>query len=216
MARIKELAILFLLGTFALAAHAGVTPPHSSGFGKTLGDWQLAYWTATLNADGPEQDLYVLFLPLPDGEFNPTTGNVEGELAIEYGQGTAFFLPIFVFIGESYVQMVPDDMPADFEGIFLDNPGLTAQITVDGNSLIDSNTDDLSDFYSGPVFFDPPITEGYPVHRDVDLDAAAAIWVEGLGFAQPPLFVGEHTLHLLVDTGLGFGFDNTWHIMVTP
>ena len=215
MTRIKQLAIVFLVATVALATNAGVKPPHSSGFGNTLGECQLAYWTAALSADGPEKVGRVLLLPLPDGEFNPDTANVEGELAIEYGPGTPFFLPFFVFIGESYVQMVPDDVPADYEFIFLDNPGLTAQITLDGNSLIDSSTDDLTDFYSGPVFFDPPITDGYPINRG-DNDAAAAIWVQGLGFAHPPLLVGEHTLHLLVDTGLGFGFDNTWHITVAP
>ena len=43
MARIKEFGIVFLVAIFALSANAGVTPPHSSGFGKTLGDWQLAF-----------------------------------------------------------------------------------------------------------------------------------------------------------------------------
>ena len=205
---------LFLL--FSNPSSSGVIPPDSSGFGKSLGDWQLSYWTATLTGAAGSRDGRVLLMPLPDGVFNPDTSNVEGELAIEIRAGTPFFLPIFVFIGESYVQMVPDDDPADFEGPFLDNPGLSALITMDGKALIDSATDDLSAFYSGPVFFDPEITDGYPAPRGVGLDAASAIWVQGLGFAHPPLSVGEHELHLLVDTGLGFGFDNTWHITVRP
>ena len=93
MTRVKQLAIVFLVATFALATNAGVIPPHSNGFGKTLGDWQLAYWTAALSADGPEKVGRVLLFPLPDGEFNPDTANVEGELTIEYGSGTPFFLP---------------------------------------------------------------------------------------------------------------------------
>jgi hypothetical protein len=172
----------------------------------------------------------VLLWPGPAGYLvvgvGPGVGNLVGDLAIEVASGTPFFLPIFVFIGESYVQPVPPDDPADFEGLFLDNPGfcdfegllfgcpLSVVITVDGDTLIDSSTDDVTDFYSGPVFFEPPIVYDEPINRGVDLDAEAAIWVEGFGFAHSPLSEGVHELHLLVYTGLGFGFDNTWTITV--
>ena len=215
MRRTATFAVTFLVLTFAATALSGVIPPNSRGFGQSLGDWQRIYWTSTLTG-GSDTEGNVLLMPLPAGEFNPDTGNVEGELSIAIGPGTAFFLPMFVFIGESYVQPVPDDDPADFEFLFLDNPDLAAVIRLDGSPVIDSATDDLTAFYAGPEFFDPPITDGYPINRDVDLDAAAAIWVEGLGFGHPPLPPGEHTLHLLLDTGLGFGFDNTWHITVEP
>ena len=81
-------------------------------------------------------------------------------------------------------------------------------------ALIDSSTDDVTDFYSGPVFFEPPIVYDEPINRDEDLDADAALWAEGFGFSHHPLSEGVHELHLLVYTGLGFGFDNTWTITV--
>jgi hypothetical protein len=212
----KAMTLSLFIALLAIPASSAVVPPTSMGFGQSLGEWQLTYWTATLTQGAGTTAGHVLLLPLPQGDFNDSTGNFEGVLAVELNAGTAFFLPIFVFIGESYVQSVPEDDPADYEGLFLDNPGLSAVITLDGSPLIDSSTDDLADFYAGPVYFDPEITDGYPASRGEDLDAAAAIWVEGLGFAHPPLAPGEHELHLLVDTGLGFGFDNTWHLTVMP
>jgi hypothetical protein len=199
----------------ASSAHAGVLPPSSNSLGRSLEDWQLTYWTSTLTG-GPAYDGRVLLMPLPDATFNPSTANFEGQLYIEYAPGTPFFLPIFTFVGESYVQMVPDDDPADYAFLFLDNPGLSVLITIDGVPIIDSSTDDITRFYAGTVYFDPEITDGYPRNVEPGLDAAAAIWVQGLAFVQDPLPPGPHTLHLLVDTGLGFGFDNTWSILVRP
>jgi len=235
MKRFNALLIVSLVSLLAISAYSGVIPGHSNGFGKSLGEWQLAYWTAALTDGGPEAEGNVLFMPVPEGEFNEETGYVVGELDVEIAAGTAFFLPIFMFIGEDYQNNdpVPDD-PADYTFIFLDNPGiggpLSALITLDGKSLIDSDTDDLTDTYSGPVFFDPVLRDFYPIDRGGDSMpeiceagdgseaypcAAGATWAQGLGFANTPLPVGEHTLHLLVWPGLGFGFDNTWHITVT-
>ncbi|RIK40928.1 MAG: hypothetical protein DCC55_13480 [Chloroflexi bacterium] len=188
-------------------------PPQSHAFGKALEEWQLLYFTWYLGGSQADQVRNVRFLPLPEGEptgEDPTI--IVGELDLTLEVGTAFVLPVLTFIGETYVEDVADDEPLPAE-IFTGAPVL---VSLNGQPLIDSGVENLDKYLFGPVFFDPPILYDEPQPRG-DVNAAAAIFVQGIGFVYPPLPVGEHTLTLFaVFEDFGVGFSNTWHITVQP
>ena len=207
--------------------NGGTTPPHSNAFGKDLSEWMNVFWTDNLSGgDGKEGRVTLLEVPGGDvvggdgSEENPLI--LEGELDVELGVGSPFVLGVLTWIGESYVdECLPDDEPLGPD-LFLE---ADVVVTLDDQTLIDSETDELSDYYYDATFFDSPISEGYPQCRESDEDdnclceAGGAIWVQGLGFINQPLAIGEHTLHLTVGANF-FGFHvvfvNTWNITVSP
>lgn len=78
-------------------------------------------------------------------------------------------------------------------------------------TTIDSEVDDLADFFFEPQLFEPTI----PYDMPTDYGAVGAIWVKGIGLLHVPLEPGEHTLHLvLLSEDAGVGYDNTWNITV--
>jgi hypothetical protein len=215
----RRLIALALLGAaLALVPHAaGGPPPHAKAFGKSLTEWMKLYWTWALGGDQAGQVGRVLFLPIPEGELQPRDDDdpfiFVGEADVTLQPGTPFVLPVFTWVGETYVQDVPDDEPLPDE-IFTN---MEVLVTLDGRTLIDSDTDDLGDFLFGPVDFDDVILYDEPQPRGENLDAAGAIWVQGIGFVHHPLSVGRHTLTLDVfSDDFGVGFRNTWTITVRP
>jgi hypothetical protein len=224
MKRLTVFVLIMLLMSLTTPVVAGgkkPVPPRSHAFGKTLAKWQQLYWTWALGGNQAGQVGHVLFLPMPQGELRGGTGAPDdpfffvGELDITLQPGTAFVTPVLVFIGESYVENVPDDTPLP-EEIFTNAEVL---VTLDGRPLINSSAEDISPYYFDAVFFDEPLFYDEPQPRGDPpgtINAQAALWVQGLGFAYPPLKVGQHTLTMFGDNRFGFSFFNTWRITVKP
>lgn len=210
----QQVAILTCLAVFAAAdvARGGGALPQ--GFGKSLEEWQKSYFTWSLGGDQSNPDGNVFFIPLPDGlpeEADDGTVFFVGHEDVTLIDNEAFMLPVFAFAGETYLQKSkPDDAPVPAE-VFT---GADVLVTLDGRPLLDSGEDDLSRYYADAVYFDEPILYDRPQNRGSAGQAIGAIWVQGLGFLHGPLEPGGHTLALYVDSGLGFGFINTWDIAV--
>lgn len=201
----------------AIAATAALTYGSggalSRGFGKTLGEWQKLYFTWFLGGDQSNPEGHVVFMPIPDGvpqEAPDGTVFFVGHADVTLADNQAFMLPVWTYVGEAYLQDIPDDAPLP-EEVFT---GADVLVLLDGKPLLDSTKDDLSKFYTDAVYFDQPIVYDNPQPRGDGIDAVAALWVQGVGLLRGPLKVGEHTLSLYVDTGFGFGFINTWDIVV--
>ena len=208
----KRLLVLVLVVCIALVGalqlDAGVVPGHSKAFGKSLGEWMGLYWTWFLGGDQEGNVKKVVFLPLPgeDDDF---------VLDVTLRTGEKFILPMFVFVGETYLPELelPDDDPAGIpDEIFT---GADVLIMLDGVPIIDSQVDDISEFFFDPEYFDSVIDYEGPT----DYGAIGAIWVKGIGFAHTPLPKGEHTLTLEVSSyyepwDLYIEFNNAWNITV--
>lgn len=225
---LSNLAVAFALALAAViitpcaeaGPRAGTAPPHSHAFGNDLQEWMNAFWVSNLGGGEDQMVGHVTLLTVPEG--SPTDGDgsegnplvLVGERDVEMMVGSPFALGVLAWAGESYVQEeCPDDEPLAPD-LFLEADVL---ITVDGHPLIDSDHDDLGDYYYEATEFDPPIVYDEPANRG-DCDADAAIWVQGLGFLHGPLTPGEHTLVLDATADfLGFHvrFINTWNITVS-
>jgi hypothetical protein len=223
----KRLSTLLLLLTFVgmtstvAARPRSPMPPHSNAYGRSLTEWMKLY--ATWLAGGAQADHVgnVRFLPLPVSEVASGSGTYSdpfvlvGQQDVTLQPGTAFTMPLVAWVGETYDPAlgIPDDVPFD-RSIFTD-PDLL--VTLDGQTLIDSDVDDLTNYYFGPVHFDATI----PYAQPTPYGAIGAIWVQGLGFVHHPLPVGTHTLtvhsELLIPAiDLGYVFENQWTITVRP
>ena len=189
-------------------APSGVETEHG---GLALAEWMKLYWTWNLGGDqvGFEQDR--MFLPLPDSTDRDMDMVFAGEIDVELAATDGFVLPMFVWYGETYEngEPVDDDKGFPTEESFT---GMDIVVTLDGNVIIDSATNDLSQFYWAAIDFDETII--YPV--PTDYGAIGAIWVKGVGFLHAPLAPGEHVLHLEEFNDLDFmiGYSNTWNITV--
>ncbi len=209
----------------------GTSPPQSNAFGKGLSEWMKLFWNYQFGGGQDQQVGHVTLLDLPEGapvneddtdapedEKIGTAKNpllLVGHLNIDLDVGSPFALGVLGWVGESYEEPECADDEAIPAEIFLD---AGVRITLDGNSLIDSNVDDLGDYYYDPVDFDSPIAYDEGIDYG-DCTAVAAIWVQGIGFVHPPLSRGDHTLHLISGAnffGFHVVFDNTWHITVKP
>ena len=158
-----------------------------------------------------------------DGSFTSTDPSTfVGSADVTLKPGTPFVLPVAIWYGESYNTGQQPDAPLP-ESVFTNSHTL---VSVDGKSIIDSNVDDLSRWYIGPSYFDPPIVyaEANPVTGAISAD-----FVQGLSFVHSPLSRGTHTLHLEseviarisdyygpgADLDIGVKFVNDWEILVT-
>lgn len=208
------------VSSFALAGAKKAAPPQSTAFGKSLTQWMVEYWTQYFEG-GDGFVKRVRLLPQPEGQVTGGSSTfsdpvvIEGELDVTLEPGTPFVLPISTFVGETYLPElnIPDDVPVA-DAVFTDSDVL---VTLDGRALINSEIDDLSDYYFGPAYFNEPILFTEPSSNG----SIGAIFVQGLGFVQSPLPVGEHvlTLHseiLIEDLNAGAVFDYTWYITVEP
>jgi hypothetical protein len=181
---------------FAVAQNPG----HSHAYGKSLGEWMELYWTWFLGGDQEARVGSVVFLPIP----------MDGEEDVTLKVGEKFVLPMLVIVGETYTEASgsPDDNPADYPlELFT---AFTVKITLDGKPIIDSDVEDIADYYFEPQWFDEPVEYLEPA----DSGAVAAIWVTGLGFVHPPLSKGAHVLNLLIEYDGQGVYDNTWYIDV--
>ena len=218
-------AVVAMAGS--VAAKDKTSEPGSSAYGKTLTEWMTLYFERSLSGDADSMVKQVKLLPIPAGEWqgdgsftsdDPSTFVGAMELTLE--PGTPFVLPVAVWFGESYDTGQQDDAEVD-GAIFT---GSRVLVTLDGDAIIDSDVDDLSDWYFGPTYFDPPVVYDEPT----DYGATQANFVQGLGFVHGPLSKGTHTLTLESeiiafvpdyfnpgDLDVGVKYRNTWTITVS-
>jgi hypothetical protein len=196
-----------------------IAPPVSHAYGKTLAEWQTAYWRWFLGSDqDPDQSMVgnVKLMPNPDQDVSGA-GTPEdpvlviGELAITLRPGTPFVLPLIAFIGERYNDGTPDDDPAMYAGRLGD---VSLNLTIDGRTVVsDANK---AAFHVPTVTFDPIVI--YP--EPTDYGAVAAIWFHGVAIVSPPLSVGQHVIRLdgtdVVPGVFSVIFRNTWYVTVSP
>ena len=225
--------VLLALATTAItggtaAATPGTAPPNSKAYGQSLTDWTTLYFERAFTG-GANTAKRVQLLPIPpgewagDGSFTSTDPSTfVGSADVTLKPGTPFVLPVAIWYGESYNTGQQPDAPLP-ESVFTNSHTL---VSVDGKSIIDSNVDDLSRWYIGPSYFDPPIVyaEANPVTGAISAD-----FVQGLSFVHSPLSRGTHTLHLEseaiarisdyygpgADLDIGVKFVNDWEILVT-
>ncbi|AUX27850.1 uncharacterized protein SOCEGT47_084480 [Sorangium cellulosum] len=215
------------LSAGAATASEGTCAPDSTFRGWTLAEWMREYIERYVAGDVGGSSRGVTLMPLPvgepEGEGSGTSSDpvrLVGSLDVTL-RGTSWFaVPISAWVGETYNNELPDDAPFSRSVFTMSN----VLVTLDGRPIIDSATDDLSRYYFGPEYFEPPLFYDEPTSSG----AIGVIFFQGLGFVHGPLRRGEHTLHLQsefiayvpdyygegMDLDIGIQYDNTWNITV--
>lgn len=211
----------------SVAAKDKTSEPGSSAYGKTLAEWLTIYFERSISGNTDTMVKTVKLLPIPAGEWQGdgsfTSGDPStfvGSMSLTLAPGTPFVLPVAVWFGESYNTGQQDDAEVD-ASIFTDSHVL---VKMDGVAIIDSDVDDLSDYYVAPQYFDPAIVYDEPT----DYGSVQANFIQGLGFVHGPLSKGTHTLTLESeiianvpdyfnpgDLDVGVKYRNTWTITVS-
>jgi hypothetical protein len=196
-------------------ARSPLVPPQSHAFGRPFKDWNVLWsqWAIEEGLGGGsglgDTVGRVRFFPTV---FTPSTV----EFDITLSAGTPFVAPSFFVFGETYDDPnVPDDTPQDIVnlGIF---ENATVRVELDGRVLLEGKASDLRREMFGPVYFDEPIVYTQPQPRGENLNATAALFVQGVGTLYRPLPVGEHTLVSTVHSQFFGDFQYTYHITVSP
>jgi hypothetical protein len=186
-------------------------PPQTQYYGKTLAWWMERYWQWYYGGDQTEDHIGdVRFMPLPEGTADDGTGTYEdpvtytGHLDVTLKADEAFVLSTIVWLGAHYTDGSVDPVldPSDFLCV----------VTLDGRTLINQKND--RKYYFPVTLFHPPIDISSWGDPFVSID-----YVQGIGFIEPPLSPGVHTLTLhseSMDQGLNFWvvYENTWTITV--
>lgn len=179
-------------------------------YGKTLAQWQEAYWrwaygeTAVptdTNGNAVLSGVVLMALPQAPGDGTPGSTN----LTLTAAQ--PFVLPLWNLIDSDYTDPSNDafiDMKV-FRTLDLD-------LTLDGVTLIGSTN--LMQYFT-QFHFAP----GIPLNAS----ARYVVWLQGIGIVHGPLPAGDHIIHLdakNTDTadlfGLVFEYHNTWNLSVRP
>ena len=209
MKRLLSAVVICLLVVSLASAHS----PANRAHGLSLSELLDLYWSWVLGASDEDHYKNVVFLPIPPGapsEDDPSI--LVGEADFSLHSGESFLLPVFTYVGETYLEEgIPDDNPDDLPAeVFT---GATILVMLDGKVIIDN--ENAEDYFADTRFFDAPIFYDEPVEYADDVHAIGAIWQKGIAFVQKPLKKGEHTLELFVFSPLfGIGFANTWHLTV--
>ncbi len=235
---VSMLSMIVLLAAMVVPVQAGEnkpTPPPSHAYGKSLSEWMRLHVEYQLG--GPDHVGNVRFIkvnPDPtvpgdqvvcdqgDSSFDkPTTCTGVFDLTLDHEN--PFVLPFSAWLGETYKPELgqPDD--TRLERTYLTRSNIL--ITLDGEPIVDSEKDDLNQYYFD-FTLDPPIFYS----EATSYGSIGIIWGQGIGFVHPPLAVGQHilTLHseLFLEKGValpvsnypdGIGaiWKNTWNITVT-
>ena len=190
------------------AATPGTAPPNSKAYGQSLTDWTTLYFERAFTG-GANTAKRVRLLPIPpgewagDGSFTSTDPSTFVNADVTLKPGTPFVLPVAIWYGESYNTGQQPDAPLP-ESVFTNSHTL---VSVDGKSIIDSNVDDLSRWYIGPSYFDPPIVyaEANPVTGAISAD-----FVQGLSLVHSPLSRGTHAAFGVGGHRQDLGLLRTW------
>jgi hypothetical protein len=214
--------------TIAKNSSAGVLPPNSNAYGKSLAEWSEIYWRWWVLCPWvlcpSEQPLNtgigrVNLMPLPfseqtGGDWSPENpAYFEGKIEVDLAPGTPFVLPFFAWIAEIYENgdrdpMIPDDsiqsMVTNIQG------DGSPEVTLDEKPIVSN----FWDYYVGPVEFDPLVV--YPEPSSYGSIAAWAF--QGVTIVVAPLNPGKHELKLLekwvLPDSRALIYDNTWIINV--
>ncbi len=217
----RALAVLALAGaplaTAGPACQQSPSAPHYT---------ELAYWAWSLGASARQQVGHNDFVALPDG--TPSNGDgspgnpviYTGSGRFSVGAGTTLVLPLSMWLGEAYTRasVTADDDPSQPpKALFT---GQVVALEVDGHTRVDSARQGLGCQDMEAAYFDEairyhPAEYRYTNDRGIDVDASAAIWVQGRATIIAPLAPGRHTIHRSVDTLAGWGYDNRWTVTVT-
>lgn len=198
-----------LLALAACGGGAGVETDHG---GHTLGEWMKMYWQWNISGSATARSGDIVFLPLPNATDPDGDHIFTGEINTDLAAADGFALPMFVWVGETYMGGMPaNDDPALPPATSF--TGMRVVVTLDGVNIIDSMHDNLQQYFFAAQNFDATIPYAMPT----SYGAIGAIFVKGIGFLHAPLAVGTHTLHLEEfnsDPMVNTGFSNTWHITV--
>jgi hypothetical protein len=177
--------------------------------GVDLPTFMEAFWQQKLTATGPTVFHERQFVPLPDG-VDDGTGTFVGTGAFGLDATTGFVLPLFVYLGEGYVDpaMMVDDRDFPSRDTFIN---IDLDLTLDGETIITGDGVDLDPYYFDATDLNPVVN--YPMPSATG--ANRVVWVKGTGMLHAPLSAGTHTLHLVESIAeFSLGFDNTWTITV--
>lgn len=179
-----------------------------------LSKYLLNYFQWSLSGKGADHEGNVVFMPIPAGEGPDADGIFHGAASVTLKKNESFYLPMFVFWGETYNNGTAADIPSMIPAsAFLD---ADVHLTLDGAPVIDSDDEDLDPYFTDTTWFKHPVV--YPEPTDYHSDSA--IWIKALSMLHEPLSKGEHTLELtitsdwLTDTYGFSGWSNTWNITV--
>ena len=127
----------------------------------------------------------------------------------------ALVLPFASIYGERYDAASgypddnPDDLPASLTSDF--------ELRIDGQLILDGDTQDVTKYLFGPGFFDP-IAYPAPSFRfndgTQDVYATHALWVVGAGCLLKPLPIGQHTIETNWELPGFFSDSQTIHVTV--
>jgi len=178
-----------------------------------LGDAMGQYFVWALTEDQPQEVGPLFFVPYPFGD--PISEDpliFQGSESFAVRSGRTLVFPLFVVVGESYVEGPPDDPVSDL----IDFKASYLLLMVDGRVIVDSTRTKLDCVYIGLTYFEEPIVYAEPSSYGSD----AAIWIEGLGIRLPPMSLGSHIIEMQVVTptaalfGVDIGYYNTWYVTV--
>jgi hypothetical protein len=201
-------------------------PTQAHLYGKSLTEWMMLYSAWFAQGQDPNKGTIgkVQLLPMPQQEATaiPPTPDIDqflkGSLDVTLQYGSPFMVSVIALTGELFVDdIIPPDeaLPVYKQSLI----GADVLVTLDGKPILRSPQGNLNAFI-GPAYFPQPVLYSSPQFRYTDntlgdIYASGIVWVEGIGFVQPPLSAGQHTLHVYaLNPVLRLGFDNTWNITV--
>ena len=207
------LVVLVCLATGMLAsAGPAPVPGNSNAFGRSPGEWLIAYWSwfyagtpLPTDAYGNTVDGKVVFLPIPQTPGDGTPGH----LNVTLSSGEAFVLPVEGVIGFEYADG-SFDPPEDI------NLFKTLDVTVKVDGVVVINGQNVMAYYS-EADWDPPL--------EIPEWGISFAFQQGIGMVHQPLSVGKHVITLDVSNtqefspayGGGFiEYHNSWNITVKP
>ena len=226
------LALPPALAAPAASANPGVFPPNSKPYGKTYGEWAVAYWQWAMSIPTADNPWY----NDPDGansangQSGPVWflggtagGSVTRDVTIPAGKSV--LLPVHQWIFGSMAFDCDPSVP----GVACDVPTLQASaafaaeavsvmdVTIDGKSI--SNVANYRALSPGAFSVTVPGgTDNFVGFSGGPLVAAGTYSphvADGYYLILASLSAGQHTIMLHVESTLGFDYDHTYNITVS-
>ena len=207
----KSVKILAVTGALAVLCptfnvSAGVLPPESHAYGRTLAQWndlytRWAFGDATLPTDANGNAVVndVVLWPTPLLLIQSS-----GHSDVTINSGEAFMMPVYGWLGTSYLDGTPDDTYLRLTD-FIHN---SLTVKIDGVTVI-NNANKLNFFTE--FHFRPQI----PLPQPDFYPFNGIIYEQSIGFVHTPLTPGKHKIS--VDASIYFPDSNPtfgpveWH-----
>ena len=214
----------------AAPVKGGVLPPGSRPYGKTYGQWAVAYWQWAMSipfatnpwANDPTGAFAAIGQSGPVWFLGGSLGDsVTRDVTIPVGK--AVLLPVHQWIFGA----VAFDCDPSVPGVPCDVPTLQAaaaaaalavdlmEVTIDGRVI--PNVERFRTL--SPSEFSVTIpADNFPTHFGSPVPAGtySPQVADGYYLILTPLSVGQHTIALHVDSTLGFSYDHLYNITVAP